>query len=201
MLVIDTKLTPPEKEFLSQETEKGNCVWHVPALECRPTGIRLEISEFDAVFIASPRAAKLAKDALSKFEGPVLAAGPGTARVLLQMGIPVADAGSGNGAEKDFPQFLKMRKIHRIAWISAKQTAADIGAIARENTIAIEHLPIYETFPAQVDEMKMQSIEHPVEWHFYSGKGVLSLKRFVQSNDVVHLHGDSAEKAFLAFCR
>ena len=74
---------------------------------------------------------------------------------------------------------------------------AGIGnAIAEENQIEICHFPVYETSPAPVDEEKFKALEHPVAWHFYSGKAVLALKRFIQKSDVVHLHGASAEKAF-----
>ncbi len=196
MLVIDTKLTPPDAETLAREASAGNEVWHVPALQYRPTGIRLDLSGCDAAFLGSPRAVELAKDVLKDFSGVIFTAGKKTAQCLLQKGIPVAAAGSENGAGKDFPQFLKIRNVQKVAWISAAQTAADLSQIAKENSIEIQHFPIYETSPAPVDEEKLRSLSHPVGWNFYSGKAVLALKRFIQKEDVVRLFGASAEAAF-----
>lgn len=196
MLVIDTKMTPPNAETFSQEALAGNELWHVPALQYRPTGIQIDLSNFDAAFLGSPRAVNLSKEVLKNFDGVIFTAGAQTAQCLLQEGIPVAAAGSENGAGKDFPGFLQKHPVKKVAWISASQTAADLHAIAEENQIEICHFPVYETSPAPVDEEKFKALEHPVAWHFYSGKAVLALKRFIQKSDVVHLHGASAEKAF-----
>ncbi len=196
MLIIDTKLTPPSADVLAKESLAGNEVWHVPALQYRPTGIGIDLYGFDAAFLGSPRAVSLAKDALKTFSGIIFTAGNRTAQCLLQNGIPVAAAGSGNGAGEDFPGFLKIRKVQKVAWISAAQTAADLHRIAQENSIEIRHFPVYETSPAPVDEEKFRKLMHPVAWNFYSGKAVLALKRFIQKKDVVHLFGASAEAAF-----
>lgn len=196
MLVIYTKMDAPPTDFIQREKANGNIVWHVPALEFRRTGIVPDLEGFDAAFVASPRVAAIAAEALTRFEGVVFAAGAGSAQALLQRGVPVSSAGSGNGAEKDFPEFLKRFPVHRIAWISAKRTAADWRAIALRCAVSIEHFPVYETFPAAIDEERLSSLEHPVEWHFFSGMGVEALKRFVHGEDCVKLHGASAEKAF-----
>lgn len=196
MLVIDTKMTPPTGEMLAKEAQVGNEVWHVPALQYRPTGISIDLSGFDAAFLGSPRAVNLAKDVLKNFTGVVFTAGNRTAQVLLQNGIPVAAAGSENGAGKDFPHFLKIRKVQKVAWISAAQTAADLEQVAKENSIEIQHFAVYETSAAPVDEEKFRTLEHPVAWNFYSGKAVLALKRFIRKEDLVHLYGATAEAAF-----
>ncbi len=198
MLVIYTKMEPPPADFIQRERAAGNSVWHVPALNFRRTGIVPDLEGFDAAFVASPRAAVIAAESLAHFDGAVFAAGPGSARVLLQMGISVSAAGSGNGAEKDFPEFLKKRPVSRVAWISARETAADLRAIALQCAVSVEHFPVYETFPAAIDEGKLSKLERPVEWHFFSGKAVQAFRRFIQGGDRVKLHGASAEKAFFA---
>lgn len=196
MLVVYTKMDAPSPDFVRREEALGNLVWHVPALEFRRTGIVPDLKGFDAAFVASPRAAVIAADALAHFEGAVFAAGAGSAQVLLQRGISVSIAGSGNGAEMDFPGFLKKFPVRRIAWISARRTAADWRAIALRCAVAIEHFPVYETFPAVVDEEKLSTLKHPVEWRFFSGMAVEAFKRFIRDEDRVTLHGASAEKAF-----
>lgn len=198
MLVIYTKMEPPPADFVQRERAFGKSVRHVPALECRRTGIVPDLNGFDAAFVASPRAAVIAAEALAHFDGAVFAAGPGSARTLLQMGISVSAAGSGDGAEKDFPGFLKKRPVRSVAWISARQTAADLNAIALQNAVSVEHFPVYETFPAAVDAEKLSKLERPVEWHFFSGKAVQAFKKFIREGDCVKLHGASAEKAFAA---
>ncbi len=133
---------------------------------------------------------------MRNFPGPVFAAGEKTAVRLLEEGIPVADAGSGNGIGEDFEKFLKKRKCKNFAWISASETAANLESLASRLEISIRHIPVYETFPAPVDEKFLKNLEHPVTWNFYSGKGVLALIRFVQSNDRVNLFGSSAKREF-----
>ena len=93
MLVIDTKMTPPNAEAFSREALAGNELWHVPALQYRPTGIPLELSDFDAAFLGSPRAVNLSKEVLKNFCGVIFAAGVQTAQCLLQSGISVSVAG------------------------------------------------------------------------------------------------------------
>ncbi len=196
MLVIDTGMTPPSAARVSEEKVKGNELLHLPALAYRATGISVELDGRDAAFVGSPRAALLTKNVLQDFSGPVFAAGEKTAVRLLEAGIPVADAGSGNGIEDDLEKFLKKRKCKNFAWISAAETAVDLDALAARLGISIRHFPVYETFPAPVDENFLKNLEHPVSWNFYSGKGVLALVRFVQSNDVVNLFGTSAKREF-----
>ena len=154
MLVIDTKMTPPNAEAFTREALAGNELWHVPALQYRPTGIPLELSDFDAAFLGSPRAVNLSKEVLKNFCGVIFAAGVQTAQCLLQSGISVSVAGSENGAGKDFPGFLKKHPVKKVAWISASQTAADLRAISEENQIEICHFPVYETSPAPAAPMQ-----------------------------------------------
>ncbi len=174
MLVIDTRMTPPTAAAILSEKANGNELFYLPALAYRATGVSVDLSGCDAVF----------------------AAGEKTAVSLLEKGISVADAGSGNGIEEDFEKFLKKRKCKNFAWISASETAANLETLASCFGISIRHFPVYETFPASVDEKFLKSLEHPVAWNFYSGKGVLALIRFVQSNDKVNLFGSSAKKEF-----
>ncbi len=196
MLVIDTRMTPPTAAAILSEKANGNELFYLPALAYRATGVSVDLSGCDAVFVGSPRAVKLAENVLRKFSGAVFAAGEKTAVSLLEKGISVADAGSGNGIEEDFEKFLKKRKCKNFAWISASETAANLETLASCFGISIRHFPVYETFPASVDEKFLESLEHPVAWNFYSGKGVLALIRFVQSNDKVNLFGSSAKKEF-----
>lgn len=196
MLVIDTRMTPPTAAAILAEKSNGNELFHLPALAYRATGVSVDLSGCDAVFVGSPRAAKLAENVLRKFSGAVFAAGEKTAVSLLEKGISVADAGSGNGIKEDFEKFLKKRKCKNFAWISALETAANLETLASQFEIFIRHFPVYETFPAPVDEKFLESLEHPVAWNFYSGKGVLALIRFVQSNDKVNLFGSSAKREF-----
>lgn len=196
MLVIDTRITPPTTAAILAEKSNGNDLFHLPALAYRTTGISVNLSGCDAVFVGSPRAARLTKNVLENFDGPVFAAGEKTAQSLLELGIPVADAGSGNGIEEDFGNFLKKRRCKNFAWISAAETAADLDSLAARFGISIRHFPVYETFPAPVDEKFLKKLEHPVAWNFYSGKGVLALIRFVQNNDKVNLFGTSAKREF-----
>ncbi len=196
MLVIDTRMAPPSADSVSAEKAKGNELFHLPALAYRATGISVNLEGCDAVFVGSPRAVRLTGNVLRNFPGPVFAAGEKTAVCLLEEGIPVADAGSGNGIGEDFEKFLKKRKCKNFAWISASETAANLESLASRLEISIRHIPVYETFPAPVDEKFLKNLEHPVTWNFYSGKGVLALIRFVQSNDKVNLFGSSAKREF-----
>ena len=196
MLVIYTKIDAPGEDFIAAEREKGNRVLHIPALTYAPTGNPLNFLDCDSAFVGSPRAAAIAKEALKNFAGPIFTAGPRTARFLLQQGISVASAGTEKGARDSFPRFLEIRKVQNVAWISALETAADLKQIAAENQVRIRHFPVYKTQAAKVDEQKMQSLEHPLSWHFYSGKAVKAMSRFIQEGDLVNLHGASAEKAF-----
>ncbi len=196
MLVIDTRMTPPSSDFVSEEKSRGNKLLHLPALIYRATGISVELEGRDAVFVGSPRAVRLTKNVLQKFRGPIFAAGEKTAVRLLEEGIPVADAGSGNGIEDDFEKFLEKRKCKALAWLSASETAADLEHLSERFGISIRHFPVYETFPAPIDEKFLENLEHPVTWNFYSGKGVLALIRFVQANDNVNLFGKSAKREF-----
>lgn len=196
MLVIDTKIMPPSAESVLEEKNKGNQLLHVPALAYRATGIAINLENRDAVFVGSPRVVRLTKNVLENFNGPVFAAGEKTAQSLLELGIPVADSGSGNGIEEDFGNFLKKRRCKNFAWISAAETAADLDSLAARFGISIRHFPVYETFSAPVDEKFLKNLEHPVAWNFYSGKGVIALIRFVQNNDKVNLFGTSAKREF-----
>lgn len=196
MLVIDTRMTPPTVAEVLAEKNNGNELIHVPALAYRVSGISVDLSGCDAVFVGSPRAARLSENVLENFSGPVFAAGEKTAVSLLKKGISVADAGSGEGIEEDFEKFLKKRKCKSFAWISATETAANLDALAFRFGISIRHFPVYETFPSPVDENFLNNLEHPVAWNFYSGKGVLALIRFVQSGDKVNLFGSSAKREF-----
>lgn len=196
MLVIDTRITPPTAAAILAEKSNGNEIFHLPALAYRATGISVNLSGCDAAFIGSPRAARLTENVLENFDGPVFAAGDKTAVRLLELGISVADAGSGNGIEEDFEKFLKKRRCENFAWISAAETAVNLDFLASRFGISIRHFPVYETFPAPVDEKFLKNLEHPVAWNFYSGKGVQALIRFVQSNDVVNLFGASAKREF-----
>ncbi len=196
MLVIDTKITPPSEEDVLRERSRGNTLVHRPALGYRETGIPLELSGCEAAFVGSPRAVRAAKNALENFNGPVFAAGGGTARSLLAFGIPVAFAGSGEGIEKDFEEFLKKRPCKSFAWISARETAADLKLLAQKFQISVRHFAVYETMPAPIDKKFFGELSHPVAWNFYSGKGVKALVRFVARNDVVHLYGTSAQREF-----
>ena len=194
--LIFTKIDAPSKEFVESEKAKGNVVLHIPALKFSKTEISLEIFECDAAFVGSPRAAMIACDALKNFNGSIFTAGEKTAQFLLQQGISVAAAGTLEGDSKNFPEFLRIRKTKKIAWISAQETAADLTKIAEENHVAIQHFPVYKTNAAEIDEEKMQALTHPLIWNFYSGKAVKAMLRFVQKNDAVNLFGASAKKAF-----
>lgn len=198
MIVIDTKISPPDETLVESETAKGNRVVHVPALCEVPTEIAFDLVGFEAAFVGSPRAARLAQTQLENFHGAIFCAGKKTAQIVLQWGISVAGAGAGNGIESDFERFLKFRRLENWAWISASETSADLTALAQKFALKIRHFAVYETLPAAVDKNFLNGLEHPVCWNFYSGKGVKALREFVRKEDVVNLYGISARKAFAA---
>lgn len=111
MLVIDTGMTPPSSDSVSEEKSKGNELLHLPALAYRTTGISVELEALRCGLCRESPAVRLTKNVLQKFHGPVFAAGEKTAVRLLEEGIPVADAGSGNGIEDDFEKFLKRSEV------------------------------------------------------------------------------------------
>lgn len=198
MIVIDTKISPPDETLIAAEAAKGNRIVHVPALRYETTGISVNLAGFEAAFIGSPRAARLVQMKLENFRGALFCAGSKTAQLILQWGIPVAFAGAGNGIEADFESFLKIRKVKNLAWISASETSANIEEIGKKFSLSVRHFAVYETQPAEVDEVFLNGLEHPVCWNFYSGKGVKALRKFVRKNDLVNLYGISAQKAFSA---
>lgn len=195
MLVIDTRITSPEEEFLKAEEAKGNSVQHLPALAFSPTGIPVDLTRFDAAFVGSSRAADIAGNILLQFKGLVFSAGEKTAKSLERMGCRVAFVGSGKGAESDLSECAKKWHFQKLAWISAKETAADRGNISIKLSIEIVHFPVYETVATTPDEKMMESLPHPRKWLFFSGKAVKAFSRFLSPGDRVELHGASAARA------
>lgn len=196
MLFIDTRISPPDKRWVESVTVAGNTVVHIPALECVPTGISVNLDGFDAAFVASPRAAKLLSDELAHFKGLVWAVGKATALTLRETGIPVSRVGDASGAGTFFAQLVKeldgKLPVHRLAWIAAEETTENREEMSQVYGMEIVHFPVYRTVPTHPDFQTVSTLPKPRTWLFYSGKAVQSFKAYIDGADGVELHGRSA---------
>jgi len=199
MLFIDTRISPPDERWVESVALAGNRVAHIPALECIPTGISVNLDGFDAAFVASPRAANLSSGGLSHFNGLVWAVGATTAETLRKKGIQVSRVGDASGAGTFFAQlkqeFEGRLPVRRVAWISAEETIENRDELSRVSGIEIVHFPVYRTVPTHPGFQTVSALPKPRTWLFYSGKAVRSFKAYIDSTDCVELHGRSAAQA------
>lgn len=196
MVWVETGLEPPKPEVLELAAKEGAKVVHVPALEVVSLELEFSLDGFEAAFVGSPRAAKLVAQKLSDFRGEVLAAGSGTAAALARAGICASKVGGGNGAFevlKDFAAASELPK--KIAWLSAKETAADLGELAKEFGIEISHFAVYETLASRGLEPALAGIPAPRKFLLRSGKAVLAVRAFLCAGDECVPFGKSAERA------
>lgn len=86
-LLIDTRIETPDSDWVKEQNSQGFEVLHLPALEVVSLNTILDWSGVEALFLASSRAVFLAQEDLKKFNGPIWAVGPGTAKALTKSGL------------------------------------------------------------------------------------------------------------------
>lgn len=199
-LLIDTRIETPDSDWVKEQNSQGFEVLHLPALEVESLNTILDWSGVEALFLASPRAVFLAQEDLKKFNGPIWAVGPGTAKALTKIGLKATEVGDSEGAFP-FLENLQSRDagtfpISVLAWVSAEETAVDLDFTATHFQLKIRHFPVYRTVFKKYDFSYMNSLSKPRKWLFYSGRAVESFASFISSDDDVLCIGKSAEQKY-----
>lgn len=210
MLWIETGIASPKAEMQEEACKQNALVLHLPALFVEPLHSDFSLDSFEAVFVASPRAAKIAAAKILDFQKKnnraIFALGSGTATALKKENIENCLSGDGSGAET-FLQAIKdglyapKTLPKKIAWISAEETAADLKALANLFKIDIVHIPVYRTINRNFSEDEVKKIIHPCKWFLRSGKGVNAVSRYFSENDSFEAIGKSAQEALKALSR
>jgi uroporphyrinogen-III synthase len=134
-----------------------------------------------------------------KFSGKVWAVGKGTARTLIDDNIVVEFSGDGSGAAVFFAKIAGecggTFPVHKLAWISAEETAENRDNLSRLYGCEITHFPVYKTVDAHPDWDVIDTLPGPRTWLFYSAKAFRSFEAHIATADIVELHGGSAARA------
>ena len=204
MLWIETGIALPKATLVNEAKNANASVLHLPALSVIDLHAEFSLKGFDAVFVASPRAAGIVCAQLKTCESDIYAIGESTAKAIEKEGIAVKQFGDGSGAET-FIFSLKQNGVNlqNIAWLSAEETAADLPEIAQKFKIKIQHIAVYKTVPAIFSKEQIAKIEHPCKWILRSGKGVYAVQDLFKENDIFEPIGKSASDAlknFFATC-
>lgn len=197
-LLIDTRVDPPNADWVKEQHLQGFEVIHLPALEVLPLQTTFDLTGAEAVFLASPRAVSFAIDQLKLFKGPLWTVGQGTANALIKYGLEPSIIGNGEGALSFLnsirSRFAGIIPISVLAWLSAEETAADLNLLASEFHIEIRHIPVYRTIEKKYDISFINSLTKRRKWLFYSGRALESLRSFISDDDEVVCYGRSAEQ-------
>lgn len=196
MVWVETGLEPPGGELLALAAREGAEVVHVPALEVVDLELEFSLTGFDAAFVGSPRAARLAARELLNFKGEIFAAGSGTATALETAGVRVSKTGGGTGALEMLRELAAASGLPKnFAWLSAKETAVNLGELSREFGIEISHFALYETQASRGLAAALAGIPAPRKFLLRSGKAARAVAGFLNAGDECVPFGKSAERA------
>ncbi|MBQ5611844.1 MAG: uroporphyrinogen-III synthase [Fibrobacteraceae bacterium] len=197
---IETGLKKPSENLFQKAESLRATLVHLPILAVEKISFEIDTFLYEAIFVASPRAAQYSYSYLKNYNGKIFTVGKGTQKALAEFGIYSETFAENYEGGEYFLETLALKNNGKIpylkwCWLSAEETALNLKELAKKFEIDITHIPVYRTFYAKEFAENLKKYSGEKCFLLRSGKAAKAIAPLLSKGDQIMAFGETTLNA------